>query len=50
MDDEKTISFSNTSRYFEIANSAYNNVEKFVASRNGELRNKPVDNTSNASN
>ncbi len=43
LDDKKTINFSNTSRYFEIANSAYNNVERFVVSRNGELRNKPVD-------
>ena len=43
MDDGKTINFSNTTRYFEIAHRACKNVEKFVASRNGELRNKPID-------
>jgi len=43
LDDEKTINFSNTARYFEIANKAYNNAERFVVSRNRELRNKQVD-------
>jgi len=42
MDEQEKINISNTAHYLEIAKRSCENVERYVASRDGELKNDPI--------